>query len=106
MMLATAFGLLALAAQAPGTGAAFAYCGYMVFQWMSEPGLTTLLMNNVAEGEREGAAALNYLVAFTAQGIAAFAGGRLIASLGYGPVLAGAAAIAVLAAGLFATLRR
>jgi predicted MFS family arabinose efflux permease len=106
MMLATAFGLLALAAQAPGAGAAFAYCGYMVFQWMSEPGLTTLLMNNVAEAEREGAAALNYLVAFAAQGIAAFAAGRLIAALGYGPVLAGAAAVAVLAAGLFTTLRR
>ena len=106
MMLATAFGLLALAAQSPGMGAAFAYGGYMVFQWMSEPGLTTLLMNNVAEGEREGAAALNYLVAFTAQGIAAFVAGRMIAALGYGPVLAGAAGIAVLAAGLFATLRR
>src|SRR6185437_1365376 len=46
------------------------------------------------------------LVAFTAQGIAAFVAGRMIAALGYGPVLAGAAGIAVLAAGLFATLRR
>ena len=63
----------------------------MSFQWMSEPGLNTLLMNHVTERERSGASALNYVVAFGAQALAAFAGGALFTRFGYGPALAAAA---------------
>jgi MFS family permease len=104
MMAATALGLAGLAAEPPGGAAVLAYTSYMAFQWMSEPGLNTLLMNHVKERERGGASALNYLVAFSAQALAAFAAGSLLTSFGYGPVLAGAAALAVLAAALFQLL--
>lgn len=104
MMLATAAGLGGLAAQAPGLAAALVYTAYMSFQWMSEPGLNTLLLGRVAEPERSGAAALGYLVASGAQALAAFAGGAFIARFGYGVVLAFAAALAAVAAGLFRVL--
>lgn len=104
MMTATALTLGALAAQPSATAAVAAYAAYMSFQWMSEPGLNTLLMNNVRERERGGASALNYIVAFGAQAVAAFAGGSLVTRFGYGPALAGAAALALLAAALFPIL--
>ncbi|SPE37172.1 conserved membrane hypothetical protein [Candidatus Sulfopaludibacter sp. SbA3] len=103
MMAATACGLGGLAAQ-PGAAAVLAYVAYMAFQWMSEPGLSTLLMNQVAERERGGASALNYLVAFSAQALAAWGSGALLARFGYGAVLAGAAGLALAAAGLFQVL--
>jgi predicted MFS family arabinose efflux permease len=104
MMLATALGLLGLAAQPPGIAPALMFGAYMSFQWMSEPGLNTLLMGQVREEERSGASALNYLIAFGAQALAAFAGGATMARIGYGAALAGAAALAVGAAGLFRAL--
>ena len=104
MMAAAALGLGGLATQPAGAGAVAAYIIYMTFQWMSEPGLTTLLMNHVAESERSGAAALNYLVAFSAQALAAFAAGALVVHFGYGVMLAGSAVLAVVAAGLFLVL--
>jgi predicted MFS family arabinose efflux permease len=76
----------------------------MSFQWMSEPGLTTLLMDNVKEQERGGAAALNYLVSFSAQAVASAGAGLLLAKLGYGPVLAGAALLTGAAAALLRRL--
>jgi MFS family permease len=104
MMAATAIALGGLAVQASGAAAVAAYAGYMSFQWMSEPGLNTLLMNHVEERERGGASSLNYLVAFSAQAIAAFGAGALTTRFGYGVVLAGAAGIAALAAVLFPAL--
>jgi predicted MFS family arabinose efflux permease len=101
MMAATALGLAGLAAQPSGAAAPLAYIAYMSFQWMSEPGLNTLLMNHVDERERGGASALNNLVAFSAQAMAAFGSGALLARFGYGVVLTGAAAVAGLAAALF-----
>jgi hypothetical protein len=104
MMAATAFALGGLAMQAPGAAAVLAYFGYMAFQWMSEPGLNSLLMNHVDERERSGASAITFLVAFSAQALAAFAAGKLLVRFDYGPVLAGAAMLAGLAALLFARL--
>jgi MFS family permease len=103
MMAATACGLGGLAAQ-PGAAAMLAYVAYMGFQWMSEPGLNTLLMNHVEERERGGASALSFLVAFSAQAAAAWGAGILLARFGYGTVLAGAAGLALVAAGLFQLL--
>ncbi len=103
MMAATGCGLGGLAAQ-PGGGAALAYIAYMACQWMSEPGLQTLLMNQVTERERGGASAVSNLVAFSAQALAAWAAGTLVVRSGYGAVLAGAAGLAMAAAGLFQLL--
>ena len=104
MMAATACGLGTLAAQPSGAAAIVAYMAYMSFQWMSEPGLNTLLMNHIEERERSGASALNYLVAFSAQALAAFAAGSLFTRFGYGWTLAGAALLAFSAAILFHAL--
>ena len=101
MMAGTALGLAGLSAQSTATAAVLAYAWYMALQWMSEPGLNALLMSRVAERERAGASALNYLVAFSAQAVAALAAGRLLAHFGYGVVLAGSALFALGAAGLF-----
>jgi MFS family permease len=101
MMAATSLGLGGLAAQPAAVTAVTAYIAYMSFQWMSEPGLNSLLMNQVAERERGGASALNFLAAFGAQALAAFVAGRLFPALGYGRVLAVAAALVVVAAALF-----
>ncbi len=106
MMAATAAGLAALAWQPPGAGAAAAYIAYMTLQWMSEPGLNTLLMNHVPERERSGACALTFLVAFGAQAIAAFAAGGLFTRFGYGWTLAASALLVLAAAGMFRTLLR
>jgi len=93
-MAATAVGLVGLSSQSTATAAVLAYAWYMAFQWMSEPGLNALLMSRVTERERSGASALNYLVAFSAQAVAALAAGRLLAHFGYGVVLAGSALLA------------
>jgi MFS family permease len=103
MMAATAVGLIGLSTQTTATVAVLAYAWYMAFQWMSEPGLNTLLMSRVAERERGGASALNYMVAFSAQAVAALGAGRLLAHFGYGAVLAASALLAVSAAALFQT---
>jgi MFS family permease len=104
MMAATALSLAGLASQPVGAQAVLIYSAYMSFQWMSEPGFNTLLMNHVEEKKRSGASAMNYLVAFSAQAAAAFAGGALFEHYGFGPVLLGAAATAGLAAWLFKAL--
>jgi hypothetical protein len=48
-------------------------------------------MNHVNPRERAGASSLNYLVAFGAQALAAFAAGQMWERSGYGVVLGGAA---------------
>jgi hypothetical protein len=106
MMAATALGLGGLAAQMRGTYAVLGYAAYMAFQWMSEPGLNTLLMNQVSERERGGASALTYLVAFGAQAVAAFGAGMLLERYGFGVVLGGAAVLGAMAAGGFRVLLR
>jgi predicted MFS family arabinose efflux permease len=63
-------------------------------------------MNHVNERERGGASAINYLVAFAAQAVAAFGAGLLLEQFGFGVVLAGAAALAAIAATTFRVLLR
>ncbi len=84
------------------TGAsALAYMGYMAFQWMSEPGMYSLLMNRVLPAEQSGASAANFLVIFSSHAIAAALAGKAFARFGYPPVLVVAAALAVFAGALF-----
>ena len=104
MLLATSLALAALAAGPVGWAAATLYCTYMAFQYMTDPGINTLLMGRVSEPERGGAAALMMLVSFAAQFVASLAGGAGIARFGYPAVLASGAALAAVAALAFRLL--
>jgi len=104
MEVATACGLLALSMAAGPMWGAAAYTGYMMFQYMSEPGMFTFLMNGVAAGERNSASALNILVSVGCQAVAAALAGGILARFGYPPLLAAASAMCLAAALLFRTL--
>ncbi len=104
MEIATALTLIGLAAVSGPVGAAVAYCAFMAAQYMSEPGMFTFLMDNVAVGERNSASALNFLVSYTGQAAAAAGAGVLLARFGYPLVLAGAAVICATAGLLFRAL--
>jgi MFS family permease len=105
MQLATA---LALAFLAPAQVAIFAsaiYAAYLSFQYMSEPGIYASLMNHVSPGQRSGASALNFLVFFSGQALAASVAGAVVTRYGYPPMLFGAAMLAAVAAWLFSRLK-
>jgi len=101
MQIATALTLIGLASVTGPVGAALVYCFFMAAQYMSEPGMFTFLMDSVAAGERNSASALNFLVSYSGQAIAAAAAGILLARFGYSPVLIGAAIICAGAGLLF-----
>ncbi len=97
MQLLSAAALACIAVSGgPGT-AALAYGAYMVVQNMSEPGMLNYLMDRVSESERSGVSALNFLVASSAQAIAAVVSGLLLRRFGYPPVLMLAAALCAIA---------
>jgi predicted MFS family arabinose efflux permease len=104
MEFATAIALLGLAAVRGPISAALGYVAFMMAQYMSEPGMFTFLMEGVPEAQRSSASALNMLVLFAGQAVAAAISGGLIARFGYPPVLAAAAAICAAAALLFRVL--
>ena len=104
MQVATAIALALLSLGSSGWISATLYALYMGFQYMSEPGLYSLLMDEVAPHERGGAAALNFVVISGTQALAAVVSGFCIKSLGYVPVLLFAALIAVFAALTFRSL--
>jgi predicted MFS family arabinose efflux permease len=104
MQYATALALIGLAIAGGPLLAAAGYAAYMMFQYMSEPGMFTVLMEGVPEGERNSASALNFLVAFSGQAIAAATAGQLITNFGYPPVMIGSAIICAAAALLFRIL--
>lgn len=102
--LATAVALACLAAGPGGPAAAIAYSGYTAFQWMSEPGMYSLLMNQVTPSERAGASSLNFLIIFSSQAIAAAAAGAAFVHFGYPAVLSVTAGAVLVAALLFRLL--
>jgi MFS family permease len=106
MQVATAAMLGLLALGLTGSSAALFYIAYMSFQYMSEPGMFTMLMNRVNPSERSGASALNFLVISGAGSLSALASGAAISRFGYSTVLATAAVLATVAAALFWTLIR
>jgi MFS family permease len=105
MQLATALALVALAGSQGAAWIGAAYVLYMASQYMSEPGLYSYLMDVVAARDRGGASALNFVVAFGAQAIAAAVAGAFIYRLGYSPVLLLAAVVCAVAALMFGLLR-
>jgi len=105
MQFATALSLAGMALWTGAASTSFAYGSYVVFQYMSEPGIFALLMNSVPAGQRAGVSALNMIVIFAAQAAAAGLAGVLITRFGYPPVLTAASLICAAAALLFRGLR-
>ena len=85
-------------------GAATLYVGYAAFLWMSEPGMSTLLMNRVDPSERSGASALYLLVMSLSGALAGPLAGSSFARYGYPAVLGVTAAVTLAAAGVFRLL--
>ena len=81
------------------------YIGFTTFQWMNEPGLYSLLMNNVSPAERGGAAASNTFIIAVSQAVAAAIAGDAFSRFGYPSALRGIGLLALLAAALFWALR-
>jgi predicted MFS family arabinose efflux permease len=105
MQFLTALSLAGLAMWTGSTTASLAYCSYVVFQYMSEPGVFALLMNSVPVAQRAGVSALNMMLIAAANATAAALTGVLIKRFGYSPVLTGASLICAIAALLFRGLR-
>ncbi len=105
MQLATALSLAGLAMWTGSTLASVAYGSYVVFQYMTEPGVYALLMNSVPVAQRAGISALNMMVIAAANAAAASLAGVLITRYGYPPVLTVASLICAAAALLFRGLR-
>ena len=101
IQLMTGLMLGSLAASRSAFAAAAVYVAYMSFQYMTDPGVHSLLMNHVEPARRSGAAALLFLATLVAQAIAASAAGAIVARYGYPPMLAGATVLAAAAALLF-----
>jgi len=99
MQLATAAALGMLTLGPTGVLAGAVYAGYMAFQYMSEPGMYSLLMEGVEAPERSGASALNFLVIFGGQAVAAAAAGVGVRKFGY-PIILSVAAVTALIAGV------
>ncbi len=98
MQVATASALASLAVIHGAAEASFLYVGFTAFQWMSEPGMYSLLMDKVPAAERSDASAWNVLVVGSSQAIAAAIAGTAFVGLGYPVVLMTIAAIALLGA--------
>ncbi|MBZ5586794.1 MAG: tRNA-dihydrouridine synthase, partial [Acidobacteriia bacterium] len=92
--------LFALAFASAPVPAAAAYICYCCFQYMTEPGVFSMLMGGVAAGERSGASALYCTATSLAAALAAWLGGAAISRFGYSPVLIAAAAAALVCAAL------
>jgi predicted MFS family arabinose efflux permease len=106
MQAATGLCLAACAAASGVPFAAAAYVAYMAAQYMSEPGMFTLLMDRVPEGQRSGASALHFLAVYATHAAAALSAGAAYAHFGYPPVLLAAGLVALIGAILFHRLLR
>jgi predicted MFS family arabinose efflux permease len=99
--------MLAVSATAPTLPlAATGYVLYMAAQYMSEPGMFSLLMNRVPETQRSGASAMNFLMVYVTHSLAALAGGWAYAQFGYPPVMGAAGLVGLFGGWLFWRLLR
>jgi MFS family permease len=87
-----------------GTPALWVYPIYMAMQFMNEPGIYSLLMDQIPPGERSSASASTFFVSNACQATASVAMGAAIVRLGYSATLLGIAGLAVAATLLFARL--
>jgi predicted MFS family arabinose efflux permease len=104
IVTAIALGMLARAHSVPLI--VVLYLSFSAFHWMGGPGIYSLLMNRVAEGERSNASAANSLVTSLCQAVASAVAGAAYVNFGYPAVLTGVGVVALLAALLFWVLLR
>jgi len=102
--IAAALALASLAAVHAAPTAAVIFMCYTGFQWMSEPGMYSLLMNQVSPSEQTGASSLNFLVVNISQAVAALASGAAFERFGYPAVLGVIAGVAFVAGCAFRML--
>jgi MFS family permease len=102
--LAAGAALLILAHAQSAPGAIAAYLGYMSVQFMSGPGIYSLLMNQLPEEERSTASAVQNIAGSLSNAAAALFTGSMLMKFGYANVFGGIAGIAVLAALLMLVL--
>jgi predicted MFS family arabinose efflux permease len=96
--IAAAIALAALAVFRQPLVAGILYVSYTTVQWMSEPGIYSLLMDSVPVQERSTASAWNMLVLSASQAVAAACAGAALVRFGYAAVLSAAAVVAFIAA--------
>jgi predicted MFS family arabinose efflux permease len=82
------------------------YLTFTAFHWMGGPGIYSLLMSRVAEGNRSNASAANSLATSLSQAAASAAAGAAYVDFGYPRVLSAIACIAAIAAVAFWALLR
>jgi MFS family permease len=102
--LATAAALASLALIHRGTLAGWVYPIYMAVQYMNEPGIFSLLMDQIPPSERSSASASTFFVTYGCQAIASTAMGVAIVRIGYPATLFCIAGLAVGATVLFGRL--
>jgi predicted MFS family arabinose efflux permease len=104
--LAAAVALIAFANSSIRPWMLLSFAVLSIFQYMNEPGLYTLLMDNVAAEQQSSASAWNFFVICAAQSLAALIGGVLLSHFGYSMVLSLAAVVMALSAvSLYTSLR-
>lgn len=96
--LATGAALLILGRSHSAWGAIATYLCYTSVQFMSGPGIYSLLMNRIPDGERSTASAVQNIVGALSNAAAAVVTGSMLVKFGYASVFTGIAGIAVLAA--------
>jgi Major Facilitator Superfamily len=106
--IATAAALASLAWIHPGSHsaarAAWVYAAYMAVQYMNEPGIFSLLMEQIPLSQRSSASASTFFVTSACQAVASATVGAAIVRFGYSVVLLGIAGLAVMATVLFGRL--
>jgi predicted MFS family arabinose efflux permease len=104
--IATAAALAFLAFIRGSTAAVWLYAAYMAIQYMNEPGIYSLLMDQIPPGERSNASASTFFVTSACQALASAVMGAAIVRFGYPPVLLGIALLALAATAMFGRLSR
>jgi MFS family permease len=104
--IATAAALAFLAFIRGSTGSVWLYAAYMAIQYMNEPGIYSLLMDQIPPGERSSASASTFFVTSACQALASAVMGAAIVRFGYPPVLLGIALLALAATAMFGRLSR
>jgi MFS family permease len=104
--IATAIALAGLARAHALPSIVALYLGFTAFHWMGGPGIYSLLMNRVEEGNRSNASAANSLATSLSQAAASAAAGAAYVDFGYPAVMSMLACIAALAAVVFWMLLR
>jgi MFS family permease len=104
--IATAAALASLALVHGASSAVWLYAAYMAAQYMNEPGIYSLLMDQIPADQRSSASASTFFVTSACQAMASAIVGVVIVRFGYSVVLLGIAGIAAAATLLFARLAR